>query len=135
VRLDNQAKAVLSGNTIIANDLSGITVIRHSSIILTCNTITNNGHCAIERTAAELSSWPQAAVVAYSSTGFPGVKCREHSTLTMTNDSNTIEDNGKGNGAEQIATDNVSRQTRSPHYFLILLVTAYVIYRSSTADE
>ena len=109
VLISTKASATLENNTITNNDLAGVLIDDHATTTLTGNTIKGNGQCKIERTEEVFASWPESRVALYRSTGFPGVRVRRRSTVTMPPGSNTIEGNGKvGSDGEQVMVDETS---------------------------
>jgi parallel beta-helix repeat protein len=105
-----KAKATLENNTIIGNDHAGVQLQDHATATLTGNTIKGNGLCLAERIEEELAAWTEARVALYrSSGGFPGLGVLDHSTVSMSPGSNTIEGNGKvGGTVEQVLVDGTS---------------------------
>jgi hypothetical protein len=90
-------------NNIIGNGLAGVQLQDHATATLTGKTIKGNGVCLVERTEEELAAW---TALYCSSGGFPGLRVLDHSTVSMSADSNTIEGNGKvGGTVEQVLID------------------------------
>ena len=110
VSIVKKAKATLEDNTIIGNDLAGVQLQDHATATLTGNTTKGNGACLAERIEEELAVWTEARVALYrSSGGFPGLRVLDHSTVSMSFGSNTIEGNGKvGGTVEQVLVDGTS---------------------------